>query len=342
MPSSVPARVLNVFMVGAGMSVPFGISNTPSLLTELVNFSRRAEGQWLQQEGLEARLSESYKYFYPDAENPYFRPDPVDFFSTLRTFIDISRTFPARGFDQPEELYRTLKRGIAHLLVNEAKGYDDEKLMGHPFLEKMMQPGNVVITSNWDTLLERYAALKGIQLRLTSTSRKFPESTVHLLKLHGSIDWCKITDRNANYPDADFASLGELQNPEGQKKTLPLPNEGDEESLVRVRTEPSTEWRTIRSRVNNPWMVTMVTGKQDDLGPLQGIWRDAYRALNRAKQLSIVGYSMPPDDVEIRTLLRMGVRRGIPKLVVKNPAPDVHYRVRAFLDRSADSDYRPV
>ena len=340
MPSNVPERKLNVYMVGAGLSAAFGISNTPSLLTELVRFSKRAEGKWLSNERLRQRLEESYKYFYPDAEHPGFLPDPVDYFSTLRTFIDVSRTFSATGFPDAPDLYRTLKRGIAHLLITEIRNYGDDRLKNHAYLMEVMAPGNVVITSNWDTLLERYAQLNDIQLRLGSTSREFPNTTVHLLKLHGSIDWLQVPDRRLPYPDTDYASLQELQNPAGQRKTLSLPTSDD--ALVRIRTTPNQEWNQVRSRGRNPWMVTMVTGKQDDLGPLEGIWRDAYRALNRAESLKIVGYSLPPDDVEIRTLLRMGIRRGIPELNVKNPAPDVHQRVRQYLDRGAQSDYRPV
>jgi hypothetical protein len=53
---------------------------------------------------------------------------------------------------------------------------------------------------------------------------------------------------------------------------------------------------------------------------------------------------MPPDDIEIRTLLRAGIQRGSgpKKIVVKNPAPDVHDRLRQYLERNIESDYRPV
>lgn len=91
-------------------------------------------------------------------------------------------------------------------------------------------------------------------------------------------------------------------------------------------------------------MVTMARGKTGDLGPLKQVWRDAYGALSRAQRLEIIGYSMPPDDIEIRTLLRAGVQRGddLDQVVVRNPAPEVHVRVRQYLDRSIDSDYRGV
>ena len=94
-------------------------------------------------------------------------------------------------------------------------------------------------------------------------------------------------------------------------------------------------------------MVTMATGKSDDLGPLREVWRDAYRALSRASSLELVGYSMPPDDVEIRTILRTGLQRSArgargPMIRVKNPSPDVHNRIRSYLDRFAESDYLPI
>ncbi len=91
-------------------------------------------------------------------------------------------------------------------------------------------------------------------------------------------------------------------------------------------------------------MVTMARGKAGDLGPLQDIWRDAYGALSRASRLEIVGYSLPDDDIEIRTLLRAAILRGEgPSLLVtRNPAPDVHERVWRFLSRDATPNYQGI
>jgi hypothetical protein len=91
-------------------------------------------------------------------------------------------------------------------------------------------------------------------------------------------------------------------------------------------------------------MVTMARGKAGDLGPLQDIWRDAYGALSRASHLEIVGYSLPSDDIEIRTLLRAAILRGDGprRLVSRNPAPDVHERVWRFLSRGAEPNYQGI
>ena len=52
-------------------------------------------------------------------------------------------------------------------------------------------------------------------------------------------------------------------------------------------------------------MITMARDKRE-------VWRGAYGAISRAETLEIVGYSIPPDDIEIRTLLRAGLQRGRP------------------------------
>jgi hypothetical protein len=340
-PSNVPERNRRVYMVGAGVSSAFRIPNTPSLLESLASFSKTANGSWLADVGIENSLDRAFKFFYPDAANDGFRPDAVDFFSALRTYIDVSKGWAGTGFDDASELYRILKRGIAHNLLQQAKSIPEDQFMANEFFNEMVRPGQIIITSNWDTLIERFAALNEIPLRLTSSSRKFNENEVSLLKLHGSLDWCQVSARAPGHGDREYANLTELENAP-RTYTLTLPQEA--EALVRVRSGPGDTWQKVRAKSPNPWMVTMVTGKQDDLGPLQPIWRDAYRALSHARTLTIAGYSMPPDDVEVRTLLRAGLKRGTskPHVVVKNPAPDVHYRVRAYLARHAASDFMPV
>ena len=341
MPSPIPPRDRAVYFVGAGLSSAFRLPNTPSLINAAIDFSRTSAGSWLGNEELSAKLKRAFRFFYPDASNEGFQPDVVDFFSALRSYLDVGAGLVGTGFPDAGELYRLLRRAISHLLIVRSRQIDEMQFSESAYLNQMVRPGNIIITSNWDTLIEHFAYLNDIPLRLTSRARHFPSNEVSLLKLHGSLDWCQLSARVAGYADADFATLKELQfAPRARRSALP------EEPLeiVRVRADLSSAWQKIRSRTREPWMVTMVTGKADDLGPLREVWRDAYRALSRASSLEIVGYSMPADDVEIRTILRTGIQRGAkqPKILVRNPAPDVHYRVRAYLARSASSDYLPV
>jgi hypothetical protein len=331
-----------VYFVGAGLSSAFRLPNTPALITEAIAFAGTARGTWLRQEDFSGKLDRAFKFFYPDARHRGFQPDVVDFFSSLRTYLDVGAGLVGTGFGDAPDLYRLLRRAIAHLLVDRVRQIDQAKLADHPFLTEMVRPGNIIVTSNWDFLIEHFAQLNSIPLRLSSRTRHFPETEVALLKLHGSIDWCQVHATSPEYPEDDYATIKELQfAPRTRRHSLPEEND----DLVRIRALPiSNAWQRLRSRASEPYMVTMATGKADDLGPLREVWRDAYRALSRAERLEIVGYSMPPDDVEIRTILRTGIQRGSesPAVIVRNPAPDVHVRARVYLDHRARSDYLPI
>jgi hypothetical protein len=96
-------------------------------------------------------------------------------------------------------------------------------------------------------------------------------------------------------------------------------------------------------------MITMSLGKTMDMQPIHSMWQDAYHALSATRRLTIIGYSLPADDIEIRTLLRSGVARGTRRaryprgsgaqVTVMNPETSVHVRVRTLVSRSAISDY---
>lgn len=335
-----------MYFVGAGLSCAFRLPNTPSLITETIAFSRSARGSWLGTEGLRRKLNKAFQFFYPDADNVGFTPDVVDFFSALRTYLDVGAGLVGTGFRDAPDLYRLLRLGIAHLLLDRIRGLDDSRLLAHAYLDEMVQPGHIIITSNWDPLIEHFAQLKGVPLRLTSRSRHFETTEVYVIKLHGSVDWAQVSSvRPAYYSIENLATLKELQFSDNVRRHGLPTRRAEGETVVRVRAQPvNIAWQRLRSRTREPYMVTMATGKSDDLGPLREVWRDAYRALSRADSLDIVGYSMPSDDVEIRTMLRTGIQRGPknPELTVVNPAPDVHYRVRNLLDRHALSDYLAV
>jgi len=340
MPTPIPAREHDVFFVGAGLSVAMGLPNTAQLLDGVFELSRRSS-RW-QAERLEQRLDRAFRFFYPDAVNEGYRPDVVDFFSALRTYLDVGAGLPG-GYKDAPKLYRSLKLAIAELLLEKLRGAETQLQAGHPFLDRMLTPGNFVVTSNWDLLIERYAKIREIPLRLSGTGGS---DEVAVLKLHGSIDWCLGQHMRLTRPTADYAMLNErLFGTRPYQPSLPARSKRTD---VAVRIRAIERWRYARSRMrthaSEPHMVTMAYGKSGELGPLRPLWRDAYGALSRARRLEVVGYSMPPDDIEIRTLLRAGVQRGddLDEVVVRNPSPDVHERIRRYLDRTVVSDYQGI
>jgi SIR2-like domain len=329
-----PQRTKSVYFLGAGFSRALGLPNTAELLTEV---HKLAAEKGLT--GFERRLREAYAYFYPE-ESPTFVPDVVDFFSVLRAYEDVSGSrdggaprFPG-GF-RHTDLLSELRLMVVRLLCGALRQVQIPK-QGWPAVDAMLAPGNVIITSNWDLFVEAYARERKIKLRLGGDLN---DSTLTLIKLHGSLDWTEQRFR-ASRSRADYAVLRELQNSTPPHTISNI--EPDDMLRVRAVENMSKAWQFIKARTSRPHMIMMAQGKTVDLEPIQSMWDDAYNALCAARELQIIGYSLPQDDVEIRTLLRAGVSRGQdqPRLLILNPEPSVHVRVRTYVSRTAESDYR--
>jgi hypothetical protein len=135
-------------MVGAGLSCSLGLPNTASLVSAVMDAYSRGPA-WCHSRPLE-RLSDSFKFYYPDGGSRDFRPDAVDFFSSLKTYIDTAEGLRG-GFKDAPELYRALKFAIARELIERLRRVDAHLAAGgHPYLDRIVQPGNIVVTSNWD------------------------------------------------------------------------------------------------------------------------------------------------------------------------------------------------
>lgn len=322
-----------MYFLGAGFSRALGLPNTAELLSEV---HRLSDSRGL---AVGRKLRDAYRYFYPE-EADTFVPDVVDFFSVLRAYEDVAgiadggaSRFPG-GFPHPG-LLSELRLAVVRLLCERLRQLQIPPT-GWATVDRMLAPGNVVITSNWDLFVEWYAHCRKVRLRLGGA---LDDNTLTLIKLHGSVDWTERRYRKPATEDPDFAVLRELQNSR--------PSHGisikSSELMLRVRAVEnlSKSWQFIKARTERPHMIMMSQGKTVDLAPIQNMWDDAYAALCAARELQIIGYSLPVDDVEIRTLLRAGVARGKlrPKVVVCNPEPSVHVRVRTYITREAESDY---
>ncbi len=316
--------------------------NTAALITDVKR--ELEQGSWRHSANLGTELKDAFKAFYPDGEDKGFTPDAVDFFSTLHSYVEVCAGYPG-SLSNTADFFRRLKFGIAYLLTKRLRDVDAKLVQGSDYLDQIVRPGNIVVTSNWDFGIEHYARLKGVPVRW----RGHRDNELVVLKLHGSIDWALgLHARIVDFGTGDFAMLNEQAfGPNNYKPTLPTAKNKLRTSVIRTRAleEWGQAWSRISSRTEEPYVVTMARGKSGELGPLLDIWRDAYEALSRARRLEVVGYSLPDDDIEIRTLLRAAVRRGSgpSKIVVRNPAPDVHVRFRRFLRRVAiESNYLPV
>jgi hypothetical protein len=271
MPSPIPQRTRNVYFLGAGFSRALNLPNTAELLAEVHKLAKSQSPELV----IDRKLREAYKFFYPE-EAKTFVPNVVDFFSVLRAYEDVSGVtdggnprFPG-GFKHPG-LLTELRMAIVRLLCDRLRQIPIPPA-GLGSVEQILQPGNVVITSNWDLFVERYANCRGIRLRLGGT----PESqTLTLIKLHGSLDWTEQRLRKANQSDDDYSVLRELQN---SKPSHRLAFKTDKMLRIHAVENMSKSWQFIKARTERPHMIMMSQGKTVDMGPIQSMWDDAYHA----------------------------------------------------------------
>jgi len=324
-----------VFFLGAGFSTIAHLPNTAALLNEVHELAK-TNVAWGVSKDLDHRLTDAYRFFYPD-QREGFRPEVVDFFSVLASYNQIDKGNLPDGFPAGA-LLADLRFAVVHVISERLRVLTNTTLQSnHVLLDRMVARGNVVITTNWDTLVERAANAREVPHRLRGSP---VDSELLVLKLHGSIDWLRKGDAKKSLSKSYYADLAELlASSRARTRTV------QSSDLLRSRVaNAGATWRTIKAATRDPFMLTMSPGKADALGPLIPLWEDAYRAISAAATLEIIGYSMPADDIEIRTLLRAGVQRGPqdPEIVIRNPAPYVHSRIRTLIHRDADSDYLPI
>lgn len=170
-----------------------------------------------------------------------------------------------------------------------------------------LEPGDVVITFNWDALAERVLSELGLwspldgygidKAHLSHLGRPLDgarRSSVKVLKLHGSVGW--YWNRHQGYgPNLLFDGyrfLRELgfpcdSEPFGQSPDNPL---SDPEALL--------DWY-----VGPPVMIYPTFLKTIASEELAHLWHLADRALRKADRVEIYGYSLPPSDGAARILL---------------------------------------
>lgn len=162
----------------------------------------------------------------------------------------------------------------------------------------------VVLTFNWNTLLERLLERVGIPFAF-DLETALRHDAVPLIKLHGSIDWFSMEQRGGPRPPwLQLAPLGSAFDAIGRAG-------GD---LLRCYEAMLT-----------PWLVIPSYDKIFQVLNLGQVWQLPWDWLDDRLDVQIIGYSIRPDDYHSRALLYprlvRGARRGHLRVAVVDRAP---------------------
>jgi len=319
-----------VYFLGAGASASDGLPVTSDLNYGIAAFlceaARDRHLAWFYEElyGVEhdelAPARDAWRAYLgdrerrPDAPNPL--PPLIETLSILDLALSEGRSLGVSNCREGKEL-NVEALTIARQELSMALGTAIEEAMANyrtPLVHQLMRTvelDDTLITTNWDTLLDRACtaeqrrkerALSGREEHLKRTNISYgavaerlvdhmgediepaPEGRRLLLKLHGSLNWFHCPCCGTLYTNVAGPWVIDPQN-RRQNFDFCHCNSGLENLIV----APSF----VKDYRNSH---------------LQSVWQRAQRALDDADRWVFIGYSLPMDDYHIRALLLRALR----------------------------------
>jgi NAD-dependent SIR2 family protein deacetylase len=185
---------------------------------------------------------------------------------------------------------------------------------------------DTVITMNYDCLLDDALLKIGVMPDYALPNACYPrevarEARIHLLKLHGSVNWLHCTNGSCRKPLQVW--------PGGPAERLDY---------------GGRPCRSCSSRVE-PVIVPPTWAKGGRMDIFAPIWSQALQALEEAGQIFIIGYSMPDTDAFFKYMLASALKtnRMIDRIVVVNTNREVLERyAQLFQQPFVDKRFNPV
>lgn len=277
-----------VYILGAGASAACGIPVAKDIL--------RAAMLKLRSDSAE-KAREVHKllaYLYPGFDR-HLRtyPNIEDFLNLL----EMAKQFNTEDFIKSSVWPKARLRAVNDITLKAVTDYlwdfmqnkETYKLI-RDFAEEAIEPGDVIITFNWDTTLEHALHLHRDEPTFVYTySRPRKKDELTVLKPHGSIDWFRRNDLPKGIKKEDLEVLDE---------SLTAFTRFD------FRKNPDLAHRT-------PVIVPPVSTKDFKFSFLKETWVSVYWAVSQATELYIIGYSLPPEDQFARLVLRRAIRSNV-------------------------------
>jgi hypothetical protein len=191
----------------------------------------------------------------------------------------------------------------------------------HQTLVQALRPKDTIISFNYDCVVDhalRQSAdgvwsakygytfphpdrVVGHQLWDAQPPATASTRTIHLLKLHGSLNW-----------------------------QLPPPAQSDEE--IKLKQRLHTQFGVPRFTIIPP-----VWNKAVAVDPnFRTLWTNAERAIRAAQHIAVVGFSFVPTDLPVESLFRVALAKApsLKTLVIANPSRDHRLSVREVFAKS--------
>lgn len=311
-----------IYILGAGFSAAAGLPLAPELWREVLKRAPPIPGR---AEKFTEDLDD-YIEFRKRADGVTLKREDVNFEEFLG-FLDIEHYLGLRGSEtwseDGNETQVIVKTLIGQILTERTPAVSDIPELYLRFAAKL-QPGDRVLTFNYDVLLERalekfgkpyrlglsrYKSVHGSSATLDDASYK----EIVILKMHGSLDWF---DRRSHHQAIEEAERNGLK---GYVPTHPVfngPRGLSVEPLVAGPRHPLDTLGEVhrvrdieRFYADPPWflatprMLAPSTQKVVYAPTMGDLWRGSRYDGGYASRLVVIGYSLPPQDEYARQVI---------------------------------------
>lgn len=320
-----------VYIVGAGASVHYGLPTLKTLAGALLESLPPPDREILQSAIRESFPNEASADQYVDYEELLNRLNPE-----ALAYLELAGVSPP---DSPRRRAAFLAlRGLHDYLLAKCK-LAAQQTGPLDALVKTIDARSVIVSFNWDVLIE-LAVLRASR-RYSYLPPGLIDNGVLLLKPHGSINWFALLDRELLMVNAssNLWVIGPRIDCYLCYKISPLDPVDFSKASV----------QTVLSRT--PAIVPPSASRVLDVGgtprdgfvshghdlTMQATWLTVAQAINQARQLIAIGYSLPGTDGAMIELLKFLSRHTTKKreVLVVNTDPSVVDRYRAILDVEA-------
>lgn len=283
-PHVVKKRGRRVLVLGAGASASCGIAVSRDILRAAIQqlAGRTAEDA--------EKVHELLSYLYPDfREDLANYPNVEDFLS----LIEMAKQFHTEAYVESkrwsksklQEAMDTTLRAITEYIWG-FMGDEDRRRVLSDLARELVRAGDVVISFNWDFVID--LVLENLKIAGPVYSYSSRRDCVVLLKPHGSIDWFE----KAKLPH-DEALKSKMRHRAAGVCFYPYFRLAQNPDLLKQLT---------------PFIVPPLSLKEFS-GFLKRVWRDVYRAIASAREIYIIGYSLPQEDQFARLVIGRAIQR---------------------------------
>ncbi len=299
-----------VFIIGSGFSASMGLPTLNGLFAKIMTFPERP-GE-TDKRNINTALDFLYPHFDVSITPPSYPP-----FEEFLSLVIAAEDFPFFWKGTWQSWRNSALRLLTDFMADKSKEAENSSLL-HKFVNNL-NDGDAIITFNWDTLIERALLEQSKKMNFKARDNE----AISIFKLHGSLNWVDIPeDLFLKYPESVY----------------PLSD--------RVAYTPDYRYYDVWDVLDSPPLIVPPgLSKRVVVNQIfKDIWNEAFQSINSADNVTFIGYSIPRDDIQARSLLSLGwysrmhdATRDKIKYILIDPDPEICGRYASII--SNDFDY---